>query len=103
MVLYKGGTLMIAGAVVGIVGALLLSPVLESMGVGVSPRGSGDVHRCAGGPDVGGPGGKLRPGVPRHSGRPHVGHAEKVGQGGTDPPAAVAQLRGLAPGERLVE
>ena len=38
MVLYKGGTLMTAGAAVGIVGALLLSPVLESMVVGISPR-----------------------------------------------------------------
>ncbi len=38
MVLYKGGTLMTAGAAVGIVGALLLSPVLESMVVGISPQ-----------------------------------------------------------------
>jgi putative ABC transport system permease protein len=38
MVLLNGGTLVTVGAVVGIIGALLLSPVLESMVVGVSAR-----------------------------------------------------------------
>jgi len=38
MVLFKGGTLMVVGAAIGILGALLLTPILESMVVGISPR-----------------------------------------------------------------